>query len=136
MTISARTSASGEPFEADTVSGAPITVHGYESPTVAQQHASRGTDTENADDAASTASSATPPKRMVWTRGRALLLAVVLGYVGIVLLLPLAALLGAALLDGSDIVARTIASPRELPVGIVTAVVGAPGFLYLLRSRT
>jgi iron complex transport system permease protein len=50
-------------------------------------------------------------------------------------LLPLAALLGGSLLVGSDIIARTAASPRELPVGLVTAVAGAPFFLYLLRKR-
>jgi iron complex transport system permease protein len=45
-------------------------------------------------------------------------------------LLPLAALFGAAFLALADVVARF---PGELPVGIVTAVVGAPFFLYLLR---
>jgi iron complex transport system permease protein len=50
--------------------------------------------------------------------------------------IPVAALLGAALLVGSDLIARTIAAPRELPVGVVTAAIGAPAFLYLLRSRT
>lgn len=49
--------------------------------------------------------------------------------------LPVAALLGGALLVGSDLIARVIVEPRELPVGIVTAVVGAPVFLYLLRRR-
>jgi ABC-type multidrug transport system fused ATPase/permease subunit len=39
-----------------------------------------------------------------------------------------AAILGAALVVGSDIVARTVAAPRELPVGIVTAAIGAPAF--------
>ncbi|MBI2761744.1 MAG: iron ABC transporter permease [Chloroflexi bacterium] len=48
-------------------------------------------------------------------------------------LLPVSALLGGSLLVSADIVARTIASPRELPIGIVTAVAGAPFFLYLLR---
>lgn len=46
------------------------------------------------------------------------------------LLLPLAALFGAAFMVFADLVARI---PGELPVGIVTAVVGAPFFLYLLR---
>jgi iron complex transport system permease protein len=51
-------------------------------------------------------------------------------------LLPNAALLGAALLVGADIVARLVVTPAELPIGIVTAVLGAPVFLYiLLRSR-
>jgi iron complex transport system permease protein len=34
-----------------------------------------------------------------------------------------------------DIVARTAAAPQELPIGIVTAAVGAPFFLWLLRRR-
>jgi iron complex transport system permease protein len=48
------------------------------------------------------------------------------------LLLPTAALLGAALLVIADTFARTLAAPAELPIGIATAVIGAPFFLYLL----
>ncbi len=48
-------------------------------------------------------------------------------------LIPLAMVTGGAVLLASDIVARTILAPRELPVGIVTAVIGAPFFLWLLR---
>ena len=47
-------------------------------------------------------------------------------------LLPLAALGGASFLLLADIVARSLMSPRELPVGVVTSVIGAPFFLYLL----
>ncbi len=51
-------------------------------------------------------------------------------------LMPGAALLGAALLMGADLAARTVVLPAELPIGIVTAIVGAPFFLYLLlRSK-
>jgi len=51
-------------------------------------------------------------------------------------LLPASALLGAAVLTGADTVARTIASPAELPIGVVMALVGGPFFLWLLmRSR-
>ena len=51
-------------------------------------------------------------------------------------LLPNAALLGAALLTGADILSRTLAAPAELPIGIVTATLGAPVFLWiLLRQR-
>jgi iron complex transport system permease protein len=50
--------------------------------------------------------------------------------------IPVAALLGGALLVGSDLIARTVVAPRELPVGVVTAAIGAPAFLYLLRRRT
>lgn len=51
------------------------------------------------------------------------------------LLLPAAALLGAAALTGADLAARTIVAPAELPIGIVTALAGAPVFLWLLLSR-
>jgi iron complex transport system permease protein len=47
-------------------------------------------------------------------------------------LLPLAALGGASFLLLADIVARSLLSPRELPVGVVTSVIGAPFFLVLL----
>jgi len=47
-------------------------------------------------------------------------------------LLPLAALGGASFLLLADILARSLLSPRELPVGVVTSVIGAPFFLYLL----
>ena len=47
-------------------------------------------------------------------------------------LIPLAALGGASFLLLADILARSLLSPRELPVGVVTSVVGAPFFLYLL----
>jgi iron complex transport system permease protein len=50
-------------------------------------------------------------------------------------LVPLAALVGAAGLVGADLVARTAMAPRELPVGVVTALVGGPFFLLLLRRR-
>jgi iron complex transport system permease protein len=51
-------------------------------------------------------------------------------------LLPGSALLGAILLLAADAVSRTIVAPAELPIGIVTAVAGAPFFLWiLLRNR-
>jgi len=50
-------------------------------------------------------------------------------------LIPLSALAGGVFLIWSDIVARTIAAPTELPVGVITAFLGAPFFLYLLRTR-
>jgi iron complex transport system permease protein len=52
------------------------------------------------------------------------------------LVLPGAALFGAAFLIGCDLVARTIDPPVELPVGIVTALIGGPLFLWLLLRRT
>ncbi|MEJ6392159.1 iron ABC transporter permease [Gymnodinialimonas sp. 2305UL16-5] len=52
-------------------------------------------------------------------------------------LLPNAALLGASLLIGADMISRTIIAPAELPIGIVTAVIGGPFFLWiLLRNRS
>jgi len=51
------------------------------------------------------------------------------------LVLPASALFGATLLIACDVVARTIMAPLELPVGIVTALVGAPVFLWLLFRR-
>lgn len=51
------------------------------------------------------------------------------------IVLPAAALLGAAFLVLCDLVARTIISPVELPVGIVTAVIGGPFFLWLLVRK-
>lgn len=51
------------------------------------------------------------------------------------LVLPGAALLGAALLVLADLLARSLAAPAELPVGVVTALLGAPFFLWLLRRR-
>jgi iron complex transport system permease protein len=51
-------------------------------------------------------------------------------------LLPNAALLGASLLILADMIARTIVAPAELPIGIVTATLGGPFFLWiLLRNR-
>lgn len=72
-----------------------------------------------------------------------------IGFVGLVLphavrlfagsahrrLLPLTALAGASFLVWADTVARTLFAPRELPVGIVTAFLGAPVFAFLLWQR-
>lgn len=49
------------------------------------------------------------------------------------LLVPTSALLGAVVLVAADLVARTIAAPAELPLGVLTALLGAPWFLWLLR---
>jgi iron complex transport system permease protein len=49
--------------------------------------------------------------------------------------LPGSALLGAAVLVLADLAARSLAAPAELPVGVVTALLGAPFFLWLLRRR-
>jgi iron complex transport system permease protein len=49
--------------------------------------------------------------------------------------LPVSMLGGAAFLVLADLVARTVQAPSEIPIGVVTAVVGAPFFLLVLRSR-
>jgi iron complex transport system permease protein len=49
--------------------------------------------------------------------------------------LPAAALFGAAFLVMCDLIARTVMNPMELPVGIITAVIGGPFFLWLLVRR-
>jgi iron complex transport system permease protein len=50
-------------------------------------------------------------------------------------LLPLSVLSGAIFLILADVIARTILAPTEIPIGVITALVGAPFFLYLLRRR-
>jgi iron complex transport system permease protein len=49
--------------------------------------------------------------------------------------LPVAMLGGGAFMVLADLIARTVQSPNELPIGVVTATVGAPFFLLILRSR-
>lgn len=49
-------------------------------------------------------------------------------------LLPVAALMGAALVVGADVLGRTVVAPLEIPAGVFTALVGAPYFLNLLRK--
>ena len=79
--------------------------------------------------------------------GAAVAVAGIIGFVGLVVphllrltlgpdhrfLLPGAALLGASLLLGADLIARTLVAPAELPIGIVTAIIGGPFFMYLLQ---
>lgn len=73
----------------------------------------------------------------------------VIGFVGLIIphavrlmwgsnyrqLLPGAALLGAIFLVAADAAARTVAAPTELPIGVLTALVGVPVFVVLLRRR-
>ncbi|RKT37171.1 iron complex transport system permease protein [Microbacterium sp. AG1240] len=51
------------------------------------------------------------------------------------LVLPASALLGALLLVAADTIARTAYAPQEIPVGVITGVIGGPLLLILLRSR-
>ncbi|MEU2070860.1 FecCD family ABC transporter permease [Streptomyces anulatus] len=50
-------------------------------------------------------------------------------------LLPLSAVLGAVLLTAADVVGRIVARPSEIDVGIVTALIGAPFFIYIVRRQ-
>jgi iron complex transport system permease protein len=50
-------------------------------------------------------------------------------------LVPGAVLAGGGLLAGADTLARTALAPQQLPVGVVTAFIGVPLFLYLLSRR-
>jgi iron complex transport system permease protein len=51
-------------------------------------------------------------------------------------IVPLSAVVGAAFLATVDVGARTIAAPAELPVGVITAFVGAPFFAFILWRGT
>ena len=73
----------------------------------------------------------------------------IIGFVGIIIphavrlvwgadyrfLLPLSVLTGAVFLILADMLARTALAPTEIPIGVITAILGAPFFLYLLRRR-
>lgn len=83
------------------------------------------------------------------TAAAAVAVAGVIGFVGLIAphavrlmfggdhrrLLPLAALYGAAFLIAVDLLARTALAPQEVPVGVLTAMLGGPFFLWLLRAR-
>lgn len=49
--------------------------------------------------------------------------------------IPITALLGAILLVGADLVARSVAAPFEIPLGAITALIGVPFFLYLANRK-
>ena len=80
--------------------------------------------------------------------GSAVAVAGTVGFVGLVIphitrmavggkygkLLPVAALLGSTLLVGADALSRTINAPYETPIGVLTAVIGVPFFLYMVRQ--
>ncbi len=51
------------------------------------------------------------------------------------IVLPVSMIGGAAFLVLTDIAARTVESPAEIPIGVLTAAIGAPFFLFVLRSR-
>ncbi|ENN86453.1 putative ferrichrome ABC transporter, permease protein [Rhizobium freirei PRF 81] len=49
--------------------------------------------------------------------------------------IALTAALGGLMVAAADVIARSVAAPQELPVGIVTALIGGPVFIYLVQSR-
>ena len=51
------------------------------------------------------------------------------------IVLPVSMIGGAAFLVLADVLARTVQSPDEVPIGVITALAGAPFFLFILRSR-
>lgn len=51
------------------------------------------------------------------------------------LLIPASAILGAAVLTLADLISRTLVAPAELPLGIITALLGSPVFIYIIMSR-
>lgn len=86
---------------------------------------------------------------VVWVAlgvGGAVALTGMIGFIGLVIphiarmlvgasvtrLMPVAMLLGAAILVVADWIARLVVAPAELPIGIITALIGAPFFVYLL----
>jgi iron complex transport system permease protein len=50
-------------------------------------------------------------------------------------LIPVSALCGGAFLCIADLIGKSVMHPAEIPSGIITAIIGAPYFLYLLRRR-
>ncbi len=82
--------------------------------------------------------------------GAAVAVSGIIGFVGLIIphitrllvgpdhriLIPASALGGAIFLVATDTLARTLLAPTELPVGIITALFGAPFFLYLLRKNS
>lgn len=82
--------------------------------------------------------------------GGAVALAGMIGFIGLIIphlarglfgrdhrwLLPASALLGASLLLGADTLSRFIVPPQEIPVGALTALVGAPFFIHVARKQS
>ena len=84
-----------------------------------------------------------------WLVGVSVALAGAIGFIGLVVphllrlkgltdhraLLPASALAGAAVLLAADIIARLVLSAAELPIGVVTATLGSPLFIWLLLTQ-
>jgi iron complex transport system permease protein len=88
-------------------------------------------------------------QRTGWVKGLTAVATVLLGFIGLVIphavrflvgvdyrwILPYAALAGAIFLLLADVSARLVLRPTELPVGVMTALIGGPFFVYLVRWR-
>ncbi len=84
-----------------------------------------------------------------WLAGAAVSVAGMVAFVGLVVphvarfatgddhrtLLPLSVIIGASLVLYADTLARVVAAPVEIPLGIVTAAIGAPSLMYLIRTK-
>ena len=84
-----------------------------------------------------------------WLTAAAVSVSGIIGFVGLIVphmmrllvgpdhrvLFPASLLGGAILMVCADMLARTVTAPAEVPVGIVTALIGCPFFLYLLSRR-
>nr|WP_242693433.1 iron ABC transporter permease [Sabulibacter ruber] len=81
--------------------------------------------------------------------GTSVAVAGIIGFVGLIvphilrmaftadhrLIIPASALLGATMLTFSDLVSRTLVAPAELPIGVITALMGTPIFLYIILNE-
>ncbi len=81
--------------------------------------------------------------------GAAVAVSGIIGFIGLVIphllrlkfgpdhrfLLPGCAILGASVLLLADLIARTVVAPAEMPIGIVTSIIGGPFFIYLLKRK-
>jgi len=86
---------------------------------------------------------------VVMLAGGAVAVAGPIGFIGLVIphfarwlagtdhrwLIPYCAMLGAMLLLGADLAARYVIMPQEVPVGVMTALIGTPFLIYLARKR-
>ncbi len=81
--------------------------------------------------------------------GASVAVAGIIGFIGLIIphilrmacgadnkiIMPASAILGAAVLTLADLVSRTIVAPTELPIGIITALIGTPVFIYIINSQ-
>ncbi|TAE39065.1 MAG: iron ABC transporter permease [Sphingobacteriales bacterium] len=81
--------------------------------------------------------------------GASVAVAGIIGFIGLIIphilrmacgadnkiIIPASAILGAAVLTLADLVSRTIVAPTELPIGIITALIGTPVFIYIINSQ-